>query len=165
MELFRRFPGLSFRGQYNSVLPQNAAGIYPALADDIDVLERYVTPPFRDRDLEALRQQYRYRRLQVLLLLVSALLTGLGGLQAIWPEQRWPGVLLAVFGLAAAFFAQTSKDLDALSRFLGERVKAERLRSLYFRYLGRVGPYAGPDRDKTLRMAVALIEEGKEPPQ
>jgi hypothetical protein len=164
MELFARFPGWRFRGEHYPVLPPDAVGKYPELAADIEVLEKYVSPDFRERDLEALREQFKYRRLQVALLLVSALLTGLGGLQAIWPQQRWPGVLLAVLGLAAGFFSQSAKDLDPLSRFLAARVQAERLRGLYFRYLARLGPYSGADREKVLREAVALIGEGKEPP-
>ncbi len=101
---------------------------YPELADDISTVDQVVTPAFRDADLSALRHQNRYRRRQVVIIVGSALLTGLGGLQAVFPAERWPGLLLALLGALLAVLSNAVNELSALENFMTERVKAERLR-------------------------------------
>lgn len=161
--LLRRFP--SWRAPRASgppITPERAEN-YPALVDDIAVLDRVVGPVFVESDREALRHQNRYRRQQVIILLGAALLTGLGGLQAVFPNHAWPGLLLALLGAGLAVVSNTVNELNALEHFMSERVKAERLRSTYFRFLSRTGPYAGDDRVSVLRRAVLSIKSGEEP--
>ena len=161
--LFVRFPSLRApRTSWPAITPKTAAD-YPELADDITTVDQEVGPDFRKADLAALGHQNRYRRQQVVLILGSALLTGFGGLQAVFPEQRWPGLVLGLLGALLAVLSTAVNELNALEGFMSERVKAERLRSACFRYLSRTGRYAGPDRVSVLRRVVNSIRSGEEP--
>jgi hypothetical protein len=161
--LLARFPKLRAPAISTPVIPPGRRAPYPDLAADFAVLDREVAPAFADFDKKALRDQNRYRRQQVLVVLGSALVTGLGGVQAVFPGQRWPGVLLALLGIALAGSTQVAKEQASQSDYLDARVRAERLRGLNFQYLSRLGPYAAPDRDLVLRHAVLAIRAGKEP--
>ena len=161
--LLRRFPSLRAPGPSQPVLPADTATRYPALAEDVAVLERLVGEEFANSDHAALVEQNRYRRQQVVLALGAALLTGLGGLQAVMPDQRWPGIVLVVLGLVLTAVGRTAGELGTFERFLDERVKAERLRAMHFRYLSRTGRYAGPDRAIVLERAVLAVKDGEEP--
>jgi len=161
--LLARFPSLRSRAVSHPVVPDDAAQRYPALADDLAVVRAVVAGPFAESDRAALVHQNRYRRQQVLIVLGSAALTGLGGLQAVLPDQRWPGVLLAVLGLAVAALGRGADELGTFEAFLTERVKAERLRAAHFRYLSRTGRYAGADREAVLRRSVRAVKAGEEP--
>jgi hypothetical protein len=152
------------------VIPEKAQDGYPGraafpeLAPDFAVLDKEVTPAFTEYDQTALRDQNRYRRQQVIIILGSALVTGLGGLQAVFPHQRLIGLLVGAFGIALGVTAGIARDRAALDGYLGARVKAERLRALHFRYLSETGRYAGDSRVKNLRRDVDLIQDGEEPP-
>ncbi|CRK59115.1 hypothetical protein [Alloactinosynnema sp. L-07] len=161
--LFVRFPSLRAPRSSGEVIPVESRARYAALASDFAVLDRLVAPAFRASDLAALSHQNRYRRQQVTILLGSVVASGLGGLQAVFAEQRWPGLLLAALGIALAASSRVTSELNAQSDYLGERVKAERLRALHFRFLSRTGPFAENDRASALRRAVVAIESGREP--
>ncbi|MGY1683282.1 DUF4231 domain-containing protein [Geodermatophilus sp. SYSU D01176] len=162
-QMLVRFPKLRSPAESWPVIPDDKRASYPSLAPDFQVLDREVTGAFVEADLAALRHQNRYRRQQVVILLGSAALTGLGGLQALVTDQRWPGLLLAVLGVLLAATGRASRELDDLKDYLSERVKAERLRALHFLFLSRTGPYAGADREANLQRAVVAIRYGKEP--
>jgi hypothetical protein len=68
-----------------------------------------------------------------------------------------------VLGVGLTAVSRTAGELKTLDCFLGERVKAERLRSMYFRYLSRTGRYRGDDRESVLRRAVLAVQRGEEP--
>lgn len=161
--LVRRFPTWHSPGYSSPVIPPDKRGPYGLLADDFAILDAEVGRYFTDFDIEALQAQNRYRRQQVTVLIGSALVTGLGGLQAVFPGERWPGLALAVLGVAIGGFSQAFKDLDMKTDYLDARVKAERLRALHFLFLSRTGPYAGDDRVTALRRAVLAIRRGDEP--
>jgi hypothetical protein len=161
--LLVRFPSLRApRTSWPVVAPKTAAD-FPELADDITTVDQVVGPAFREADLAALGHQNRYRRQQVIIIFGSALLTGLGGLQAVFPEHRWPGLALGLLGALLAVLSTAVNELNALERFMSERVKAERLRSACFRFLSRTGRYSGADRVSVLRRAVLSIRAGEEP--
>jgi hypothetical protein len=162
MPLLKTFPRLRPPDSY-PVISEKRRQLYPALAADFEVIDRELTPAFEECDVAALRHQYRYRRQQVFILLGSALVAGLGGLQAALSDQRWPGVLLMVLGIVLAASSRFAKEQTSLNHYLTERLKAERLRSQYFRYLSRTGKYADDDREFVLRRAVIAIQRGKEP--
>jgi hypothetical protein len=145
------------------VVEPEQARRYPALAGDITVLHEVVGPAFSASERAALLAQNRYRRQQVVILLGSALLTGLGGLQAIFPDQVWLSLVLAVLAVVLTGVSRAAGELKTLECFLGERVKAERLRAMYFRYLSRTGRYRTEDRVAVLRRAVLAVERGEEP--
>jgi uncharacterized protein DUF4231 len=161
--LLVRFPSIWKKPVSHPVLPPGATADYPTLAEDIARLGEIVGEPFAESDRAALEHQNRFRRQQVIILLGTAVLSGLGGLQAVFPAQRWPGLLLVALGLVLTAVAMTARQLGTLELFLTERVKAERLRSAYFRYLSRTGRYVGSDRQLALRRAVVLIKKGEEP--
>jgi len=161
--LLVRFPSLRTRPQSWPVVLPDAAAAYPTLADDLALLESVVGPEFQRSDRDALAHQNRYRRQQVAILSGSALVTGLGGLQAAVPGSSWPGVVLLVLGALVTWLSSVSGELRTFDDFLGERVKAERLRAMYFRYLSRTGRYAGDDRERALRRAVVAVRNGEEP--
>jgi Protein of unknown function (DUF4231) len=161
--LLVRFPSLRApRTSWPAVEPKTGTD-YPELADDITTVDQVVGPAFREADLAALRHQNRYRRQQVVIILGSAVLTGLGGLQAVFPEQRWPGLVLGLLGALLAVLSTAVNELNALEGFMSERVKAERLRSACFRFMSRTGRYTGADRVSVLRRAVLAIRAGEEP--
>ena len=161
--LLVRFPGRSAPAASVPVIPPDARDAYPALRDDIDLLNAEVGPAFTAYDLKALRNQNSHRAQQVVLLLGSALVSGLGGLQAVLPEQRWPGILLAVLGLLLGAFGRWAKRQKSLEGYLTARLRAERLRAVHFRFLARCPGYSGPDRAEALRESVRSIAAGREP--
>ncbi|MDQ2706920.1 MAG: hypothetical protein M3Z25_04485 [Actinomycetota bacterium] len=96
------------------VVSEAERAAYPSLAEDFAVLDEVVAPSFREADLAALDRQNRYRRQQVVVLLGSALLSGFAALQAVFPEQRWPGVVVAVLGLVLATTSRAAGELRTL---------------------------------------------------
>jgi hypothetical protein len=108
-------------GDSEPVIPENSRattpgrGAYPQLAQDFEVLDQAVAPAFTEYDAAALRDQNRYWRQQVIIL-GSALVTGLGGRQAVFPHQRWPGLLLDALGIALSVTAGVAKDRQVYAR-------------------------------------------------
>jgi hypothetical protein len=160
--LLARFPRLHAPPS-RPVIPPEARSIYPRLAADLDALERDVAPVFRELDEAALRDQNRYRRQQVSVILGAVVVAGLGSAQAVLPEQHWPGLLLTVLGILLAAGSRWAHERASQTEYLNARVKAERLRALHFRYLSRTGPYAHADRELALRRAVVAVRAGREP--
>jgi len=160
--LLRRFPRLRPPMTSAPVLPPEARSNWPALVADFDVLDAEVAPAFQKFDRIALAEQNRYRLEQMLVAIGSALMIGLGGLQAVESQARWPGIVLGALGIVLAGTSRWSAEQSPLTQYLDARVKAERLRSLHFQYLGRIGRYTNEDRVRALRHAVIAIEAGKE---
>jgi Protein of unknown function (DUF4231) len=163
LSLLKRFPKLRAPAESQSVIPENERGNFPDFASDFALLDRVAAPAFAELDKAALREQNRYRRQRVSIIVGSALITGLGGLQAVFPAQRWPGLLLTVLGIALAAGTRLANERASLTAYLSARARAERLRALHFQYLSAMGRYAGADRETTLRRDVLAIQHGKEP--
>jgi hypothetical protein len=163
LQLLARLPSLRSPQTSPPVIPAETRQAYPTLAADFAALDEAVGDAFHGSDRAALRYQNRYRRQQVTILVGSVVTSGLGGLQALLADQRWPGVLLVLLGGALAASSRVTSELGAQNEYLAERVKAERLRALHFRFLSRTGRYAGGDRDVALRRAVLAIQSGREP--
>jgi hypothetical protein len=159
--LFRRFPRLRPRPVSLPVIDERSKHEYPELAADFAALRRVETE-FRKHDLRALRAQNTYRLQEIAVLAGATLLTCLGGLQAILSHQRWPSITLALIGIAMAGAAQFIADDSLLPDYFLARVKAERLRALYFTYLARAEPFTGEDREDVLEQAIDAIDEGEE---
>lgn len=164
LPLLARFPYLRAPASY-PVIPEDKRVLYPEFDDDFTELGKEAWPAFTDCDEAALREQNRYRRQQVTVLLGAATVTGLGGLQAVFPGERWPGVVLAAAGIVPAAIAQLTKERNPQAGYLDARVRAERLRGLTFQYLAMTGPYGGTpaERRVALQRAVLAIQEGNEP--
>ena len=160
--LVARWPTWRAPRRSEPVISPDVSARFPELEADVAVLAQEAGPAFGDFDLQALRQQHRYRRQHVVIVLGSALMTGLGGLQAVFPGQPWPGLVLAALGIALAASSRWARERASQSAYLTARIKAERLRALHFRYLSRTGQFAGDGRVMELRRAVLAIRSGKE---
>ncbi|MFZ0158997.1 MAG: DUF4231 domain-containing protein [Kineosporiaceae bacterium] len=163
--LLRRVPSLRSAAWSVPVLPADAAERYPGLADDLDAVRDYLAPAFDELDRTALQQQNRYRRQRLLVSLGAALVTGLGGLEAGFPRQWWPGVVLGVVSASVAAGSRVGRERTVHEEYLTARVQAERLRALHFRYLFARPPFDGADGERrlALRRAVSAVRNGKEP--
>jgi SMODS and SLOG-associating 2TM effector domain 3 len=161
--LLRRRPRLLWRaGPEYPLVPHDLRSASPELEPDFVALDRELIPTFFELDREALRAQNSFRRGQVTLILGGLAATTLGAVQAaLGGGELWVGLVQAfvAFALSAAL---VYLELGGAQRdYLLGRVKAERLRSEYFQFLGRLAPYDGVDdeaRVERLRRRVHEIE-------
>jgi hypothetical protein len=133
---------------------------YPLLADAIHEANQVVAPALHECEVAALKSRERAR-----LLLVLAIAAGFGAtvsaaLQLWLRDEPWPGVLLAVSGAAAAVLAVVARggeDPEA-------KVRAERLRALYFDHLAAPPAADDAERDERSReLATAVARLRHEP--
>ncbi len=148
-ELFRRLPKLFYSPAPSPIVPPDAHEGFPDLQDDLHFLADVLQPRFEKCDVAALRQQNRYRRQQVTLLAAGAVGAILGAVQAAFASIAWPGVLLAVISALSGLFVRTVERGRALQKYVDQRTRAERLRSLYFQYITRVDRYKEDDTRET----------------
>lgn len=160
-DLFRRFPRFRPLRQSDPIIPPDAKAQFPTLAEDFEVL-RKVEERFAHYDLRALNGQNSFRMQGVIVLLGTALLTGLGGLQAVISSQRWPSIVLTVLAVVMASTSQWVVEDHAIDDYRHDRVQAERLRALYFIYLARIEPYTGDNRALLLEQAIDSIDQSEE---
>jgi heme exporter protein D len=155
--LFRRFPALIGRpaaapfdaasdtlldvtDQSRPLTLEAAADQYRHLAPALRELQAVVVPLYDECNTEALLEQNRHRRQQVLLLIGALITTSFGSIQAALAGSVWPGIVVAVVAAATSAVSSVGRRSASLDRYLEFRRRAERLRSLYFRYLaGSVG--------------------------
>lgn len=165
--ILRRFP--SFRRwrdpESGPPVPPAKQAAYPELADDFQLLDEELVPTFVQLDRLALREQNRHRRQQVILIVGAFLATIFAAVQATLEGQAWPGVVTGLLALAISGFTTVVRQRGSQRTFLDARVKAERLRGLYFAYLAGVGDFGGdPDgRRSALTAGVAAVKHGREP--
>jgi hypothetical protein len=81
----------------------------------------------------------------------------LGGLRAVVPGQSWPSLLLFLLGSAVTWLSKTAGELKPLADFFTERMKGERFRAMYFRFLSRTSRYAVAAPETVLRRAVLSV--------
>lgn len=154
--LLRRLPRLwRSAGNVWVPVPKEEQAQYPALAADFAFLDKHLLPSFVELDRRAQHEQNRFRRQQLLILLGGAITTVLGATQAAL-DEAWPGWLVAVTGAALGALTFVARRRDSLSRYLSARLRAEQLRSLYFRYLGHVGEFA--DEQQRRAALVGAVE-------
>jgi hypothetical protein len=119
-------------------------------------------PAFRDADHDAVRIGRRHRIQQAALIAGVAAIAVLGGATAVLGQTiSYLQGSAAVGAVVIPIVARMLSDLER--RSLASRYRAQSLRSEYFRYLGRVGPYAdAKDRSRMLRVRVArIVGEGE----
>jgi hypothetical protein len=155
--VFKRFPTLRLRPAEAAIVPPDVRAGYPALADDFAVLDRELVPQFQELDRIALQAQNQFRLEQVILILGSVLAVILGAVQSALHDMAWPGAVEGLVGVVVTVFAVRTRELHAQRRYFTCRVKAERLRGEYFRFLGRIDEYAGADRTRRLVKQVTEI--------
>ncbi|MEU4806039.1 hypothetical protein [Actinosynnema sp. NPDC023587] len=118
---------------------------YPLLADAIHEANQVVAPVLHEQEVAALRERARARLLVALAIGAGFAATVLGALQGWLRDEPWPGVLLAVAGAGAAVAAVLGRGGEDP----GARVRAERLRALYFDHLA--APPAGDEVEREER--------------
>ncbi|MGW4116618.1 hypothetical protein ACWEFJ_37570 [Actinosynnema sp. NPDC004786] len=126
---------------------------YPLLADAIHEANRVVAPALHECEVAALRARERARLLVVLAVAAGFGATVFAALQVWLRDVPWPGVLLAVSGAAAAVLAVVARggeDPDA-------RVRAERLRALYFDHLAAPPAADDAEREERARELAAAV--------
>jgi len=136
-----------------------ACGEFPALSDALAELQDVVVPLYRECDAQALLEQNRHRRQQVLLIGGGLMTTTFGLIQAVLVGQVWPGIAVASFGAATAAVASVGRQSAALDGYLTNRLRAEQLRSVYFHYLSLEAD-RHPSRHAELREQVTAIRYG-----
>jgi hypothetical protein len=133
---------------------------YPLLADAIHEANQVVAPVLHEVEVAALRARERARMLVALAIAAGFATTVFAALQVWLRDVPWPGVLLAASGAVAAVLtvvARNGEDLDA-------RLRAERLRALYFDHLA--APPAADDAEREERareLAAAVARHRHEP--
>ena len=148
-------------GERYPLVPPEVRADATALAADLDLLDRELVPDFHQFDEAALAAQNTYRLGQVVVIVGGATATALGAVQAAL------GGGVAGIAIAEALVAGVLTGTVAFLRgrraqqdYFTSRLKAERLRSEYFVFLGRVAPYdaAEPElRLARLRQRVAEL--------
>jgi hypothetical protein len=133
--------------------PDAEKASYPALADRFATVDSEVLPAFLESDAVATAAQIRYRRFRLTLIVGAGLTTIAGALLAALGGAIWPGLVVAVLGLATTAIANLFRRDQPFERYLTSRAQAEQLRSVYFRYLSGVDG----DNRRALEKRVAAI--------
>jgi hypothetical protein len=156
------------RKRLKEILKDADPTITKRIEDDLQFLENELLRLFRDRDYEAAMQQNRYRLYQILYILLAALATLLGSIQALVLNTNrtllpWLAFGETLVALLATFLATISGREPPLPLYLNNRRRAESLRREYFRFLMNLPPYdtvEGPDRRQMLAVRSADINRG-----
>jgi hypothetical protein len=156
LKLFKQLPIRHSPGSWPP-FPDEQKASYPALADRFATVDSEVLPAFLESDADASAAQIRYRRFRLTLIVGAGLTTIAGALLAALGGATWPGLVVAVLGLATTAVANLFRRDQPLERYLTSRGKAEQLRSIYFRYLSGVD---GNDR-RALEKQVAAISHSR----
>ena len=143
----------------SSMLGAAAGSVPPSLTGAVSLAERAIAPAYWEMDTLARREQNRHRQLTVLALLGALATTVFGGVQTWLGSVAWPGVVVAVAGAATSALATISRGGDSLTTYRGARVRAERLRALYFEQLARPVPDDEPGRRARARELQLAVTE------
>lgn len=161
--LFKRRPRFRPRITAPEWYPKKDDDNYPELEVDLATINEIVAPAFGDYDVAAQREQNTYWGLQVIVIVIGALTSAFGAVQAALSNQAWPGVIVILLGGLSSAVAATAKDRGAQQAYLDNRTRAERLKALAFAYLAELPPYTGSGRREKLVDAVAAVGQGREP--
>jgi hypothetical protein len=137
----------------------DAALRFPALAPGIDDAQRVVYPAFAECDIAAGREQNRYRWFLVLAIIGGLLTTVFGALQTWLHSTPWPGVVVATLGAATSAVSSIARRQGSLDSFLAARIRAERLRSLYFEFVAEPPVVDAAARDAAIQRLEARVAE------
>ena len=144
------------------VLPADADDNYPELIPDFKIWRDQLEQPFRRLDHEAQLLQNQFWRQQVTLIAGGLLATGLGAYQAATGGGN-KGVAAAQAVIAGLLTGLTAlvRARHAQEGYLTARLKAERIKSEFFLFMGRVGGYAENGREERLRQQVEDIADAE----
>lgn len=140
---------------------------------DMKWMDREIHELFLQRDAEASHHQSRYRRQQIIYMVLALLATIVGSLQALALDGvlNEGGVLYfsyfeTLIALIATFVATIAADRPAFPEWMKNRNRSEKLRQEYYRYLLNGYPYTDLndiDRRLLLSSRAAKINRGQEP--
>jgi Protein of unknown function (DUF4231) len=144
------------------VIPPGAETEYPELAPDLRVWRDEVEEPFRLLDHQAQLLQQQFWRQRTTLILGGLVATTLGAFQTAQGggNEYLAGAQAVVTGLLTGVAALVS-GRRAQQGYLDARLRAERIKSEFFLYLGRVGDYAGAQGLERLRQTVDEVAHGE----
>jgi hypothetical protein len=135
---------------------------FPALADDLAVWTEDLEPRFRRLDHSAQLLQNQFWRQNLTLIIGGLVATALGATQA----AMGGGVagLAAVQAVLTGLLAGLTvliRSRRAQQGYLTARLRAERIKSEFFLFVGRAGDYASGDRAGRLHRQVDAIEDSE----
>jgi hypothetical protein len=163
--LFKRLPSLRWSPPRDQqIVPAEWQTQSPLFTGEFKTLENELMPHFRELDAEALRVQNQFRLQQVTLIFGASLATILGALHASFGGSPavWAGIIESMLAAVLSAVALRAQGTHAQERYFSDRLKAEKLRTEYFLFLGRVGTYADEQaRLPCLIRRVADIRSGE----
>lgn len=150
--LVAKFPRVRWRAaERNPLVQPDLRDASPALDVDLEILDRELLPDFYDFDEAALRAQNTFRLGQLFVIFGGATATTLGAVQAaLGGGVAEVGIVEALVAGALAGAVSYVRGRQAQRDYFTSRLKAERLRSEYFLFLGRVAPYDTTGDDERL---------------
>jgi hypothetical protein len=163
--ILRRLPRMRWRDPtvYPPV-PTSQQRSYPALVDDLAVLEKELVPAFVELDRQAQLDQNRFRRQQLAIFVGGFITAVFGAVQAALADTSWPGLVVGITGAAVGSLTLVAHQRGSHRGYLHARLRAEQLRSLCFMYLAGVGDFADSgQRTPKLIAAVESIINAPEP--
>jgi hypothetical protein len=128
----------------------DAAQRYPHLRRQLAEAAAVVVPALDECDRQALVHQNRHRWFTLLAILGGMLTTVFGAMQAWLQSAPWPGVIVVTLGAATSALVVVARRQGSLHQYLAARVRAERLRGLYFEYVAE--PPAADDATRAQRL-------------
>ena len=97
-----------------------------------------------------------------MLALAGGLATTLFGALQAWLQSAWPGVVVVTAGAATTAVTTLAKRQGSSEQYRDQRLRAERLRSIYYEYLvATADPAAASTEAAELKVKVALARYGK----
>jgi hypothetical protein len=139
------------RDAHGAPVAADAARRYPHLHRQLAEAAAVVVPALDECDRQALVHQNRHRWFTLLAILGGMLTTVFGALQAWLRSAPWPGVVVVTLGAATSALVVVARRQGSLHQYLVARVRAERLRGLYFEYVAEPPPADDATRARRLR--------------
>jgi hypothetical protein len=145
------FPRWPYRpGHARPLIDRDARERFPMLARRISEADEVIYPAFAEYDRQALIEQNRYRWFVVSAIFGGLLTTVFGAVQAWLQSTQWPGVVVATLGAATTALTTVARRQGSLQQYLTARLRAERLRSLYFQHIATPPPLDSDDQTDRL---------------
>jgi hypothetical protein len=160
--MLRRLPGLD-RPKPTPIVDAEVRDEFPALRKDLEFLEENLVPEFIECDLALVAGAEPASSAAVAVGGRGVDRSGSRSCPGRVGERHVAGLLVTLVAVLSAVFTQRIQHGRALPRYLDERAKAERLRSVYFQYLVGVGRCTGDDRRQRLRDDVAQLLSQESP--
>jgi len=140
--LVRRLPRVLGSPPSEPIVSPEARAAYPEFEADFRVLDEELVPAFARHDAAALRAQNRFRLQQLALIAGGASATILGGVHAtLGSRWAWTAVVASIVAAVLAVVALIAQRTRMQQEYLESRLRAEKLRGEYFRFIARLGKY------------------------